>query len=231
MTRIRRAPALLGATAVLALSACGGDDGADAGTATTEATATGTGPSTATEVGTAATTDVGTGTAATGTGAPPATTGTGDAAATEPVTITAVDYDFQDVPASVPAGTSFTLDNQGSEPHELVVMRIAEGEERSIEELLRLPDEEAQQVATFQGVAVDLAAPGSEPLFPEGPVTVTEPGRYAVLCFFPVGITDAVLREAMEAETESTGTGGGPPPLPDGEPHMARGMAAEFTVE
>jgi hypothetical protein len=47
-----------------------------------------------------------------------------------------------------------------------------------------------------------------------------EPGRYAMVCFIPVGFTPEVAAEAAASGTE-----------PEGAPHFTEGMIAEFTVE
>ena len=69
-----------------------------------------------------------------------------------------------------------------------------------------------------------VAGPGEDgmPVFGDG--SVTEPGRYAVLCFIPVGADPAAVAEAMQSATSE------PPDLGDGPPHASAGMVAEFTV-
>lgn len=148
------------------------------------------------------------------------------AAAGETITITTMDYAFEGVPDTVPAGSELTTDNQGSEPHEMVVFHIPDVEERSVQELLALPEDEEPDI-DFVGAVIQLTD-GSPPITPEGPAIVEQPGRYAMVCFFPVGLTDADLQAAMEQMEED---GEGPPPLPEGPPHFTEGMWAEFTVE
>lgn len=148
-----------------------------------------------------------------------------DDEADDSVTVTATDYAFA-VPATIPVGTELTIDNQGSEPHEVSVFHIPDEEERSLEELLALPEDEEPPL-NFKGVVIQLTD-GSDPITPEGPVVVDEPGRYALVCFFPVGLTDAELQEAM-AEMDPDAED--PPPLPEGPPHFTEGMLAEVTVE
>lgn len=150
-----------------------------------------------------------------------------EAAAGEEVEITGVDYAFQGAPTEATAGTKLTFVNGSEkEAHEMVLMRIADGEERSLEELLALPQEEAEQAAQFQGVAI--AFPGEETVYPEGDTTLAEAGRYAIICFIPVGADVAKMKEAMAAQEE--GGEGGPPDMGDGPPHFTQGMAAEITV-
>lgn len=139
----------------------------------------------------------------------------------ETIVVTAVDYRFEGLPETVPAGTKLSLVNEGGEPHELVAMRIPDEETRSVEELIQLPEEELGAIfGAGEPAAVILAATGQTDL--PGPVvgdgTLTEPGRYAVVCFLPVGSDDSIL------ESE------GPPPQGDAAPHAMHGMVAEVTV-
>lgn len=139
------------------------------------------------------------------------------------VTVTAVDYAFEGIPEPIPAGSVIGLENQGEEPHELVAFRIPDDETRTLEELLALPEDEEPPV-DFVGVAI--APTTGDPVYPEGPVTLDEPGRYAFVCFLPVGVSDEDFEAMMAAGPE-----GSPPPLPEGPPHFAEGMWAEVTVE
>lgn len=142
----------------------------------------------------------------------------------EVIEVTAVDYGFQGLPDVIGAGSTLTVTNAGNEPHELVAMRIPDDETRSVEELLALPQDEL--FAAFGGepqpATVILVAPGETDL--PGPVvgdgTLTEPGRYAILCFIPVGSDPSVL------DPEADG-----PPQSDQPPHAAHGMWAEVTVQ
>jgi hypothetical protein len=144
------------------------------------------------------------------------------------IEVTGVDYAFQDVPELVATGAELTFTNaSAAEVHELILIQIPEGENRTLEELLELPEEETADFP-FQGVLV--ALPGEDAVNPEGgtpSITVSEPGRYAVLCFIPQGADPA----AVEAALSDEGTGEGPPDLGDGTPHAALGMATEFTAE
>lgn len=143
------------------------------------------------------------------------------------IEITGVDYSFSGVPetAAVGAELTFTNDSAG-EVHEIVAFRIADGEERPLEELLELPDEETEALVEFQGVLV--ALPGEDGMNPEGEgssIVLGEAGRYAIVCFIPQGADPAVVEEAMAGGAE------GPPDMGDGIPHAFLGMAAEFQVE
>lgn len=145
-----------------------------------------------------------------------------EAAAGETVEITAVDWAFEGVPESVEAGTKLSLVNEGEEPHEVVAIRIPDDETRPVSELVALPQEELG--AVFGGepepATVVLAASGTTdtPGAVVGDGTLTEPGRYAIVCFLPVGSDDSIL------ESE------GPPPEGDAPPHVSQGMFAELVV-
>ena len=142
--------------------------------------------------------------------------------------VTAQDYEFEGVPELVAPGAEFTLTNASeAEVHEMIVVGIPADETRTLEELLELPEEETADFP-FQGVLV--ALPGDEAVSPEtgeSSITVSEPGRYAVVCFIPQGADPAVVEEAMASGEESEG----PPDMGDGTPHAFLGMATEFTVE
>lgn len=139
------------------------------------------------------------------------------------VTVTAVDYAYEDIPDPLPAGSVISLDNQGSEPHEITAFFIPAAETRSIEELLALPEDEEPPVE-FSGVAV--ATTDGNVIYPEGPLILEEPGRYAFVCFLPQGITDEQIQQIAQ-ETAP----GEEPSFPEGPPHFTLGMWAEVTVE
>ncbi|HUF32602.1 MAG TPA: hypothetical protein VMN58_05265 [Acidimicrobiales bacterium] len=125
------------------------------------------------------------------------------------VEVSAVDYAFDGVADSVPAGTvAFELTNDGDELHEMVVVRKVDDEDRTFAELLELPEEEAQRLVTF--VTAGFSAPGAT----AWSVGELEAGEHALLCFIPVGTVD-----------EDQALAG------DGPPHHTRGMVHVFTVE
>ena len=143
----------------------------------------------------------------------------------ETVEVTAVDYAFEGLPSTLAAGTQLSLANASeAEAHELVAIRIPDEETRPVGELVALSDEEIQQVfGTTAPATVILAAPGETDV--PGPVvgdgSLSEPGRYAVVCFLPVGGDPAVV---LDPNAEG-------PPESDAPPHAAEGMFAEVTVE
>lgn len=161
-------------------------------------------------------------------------------------TVRAVDYAFEDVPPTIPAGiVGFDLQNEGNEVHEMVVFRINDDVDLSIEELAQLPEDEAFSMVEF--VTAAFAEPGgSDMTFQE-----LRSGRYGMLCFVPVGTTDLSILEgppdqAGEATADDTGTseatmttepmttgGTGEAPGDAGEmgpPHFTVGMWYEFEV-
>lgn len=95
------------------------------------------------------------------------------------VTITATEFSFDDVPATVPAGdVTFRLRNDGAMSHNAQLFQIpASSEERYLDD--------STFEAAMQG-ATSIGGPGSvEPLTTSNPVTVTlQPGTYAFHCWF-----------------------------------------------
>ena len=124
------------------------------------------------------------------------------------IDVVAKDYEFEGAEA-LDAGGSFaiTLTNEGTELHEMAIVKLAEGEDRPLEELLA-----AEEEPETTDVAFGFACPGSSTTFN---ADVSEPGRYVALCFIPVGTTPETDPSAFEQ--------GGPP-------HAANGMVHEFTV-
>ena len=124
------------------------------------------------------------------------------------VEVTAIDYAFDADLDSLEAGTTaFQFANQGEEMHEMVLMRVNDDVTASVDEMLALPQEEAESMVTFLGAA--FAAPGSESTM----FTDLGDGRYVMICFVPTGAT------SMEAAETA-----------DGPPHFSHGMVREFTI-
>lgn len=149
----------------------------------------------------------------------PATTEAGNV-----IEVTAVDFGFENLPETIPAGTTLTLDNESPvELHELVAVRLPDDDERTVEELVASPEDLA---AYFPSVTtVVIAPPGEAGVAVEGTGRLDEPGRYAIICAIPTGADPA---EYMEAAAEAKG---GPPEVEGGPPHFVHGMFAEVTVE
>lgn len=165
----------------------------------------------------------------------------------ETVDVTAVDYDFEGVPETIASGdvTGFRFSNEGTEVHEMVLFNLGD-DERPLEELLELPDEELEGVLTFAGAA--FAGPGGQ----DGTFQQLEPGRHAMVCFIPLGTmsleqleegpppeegggdpSEAASGEPAPSEEASAGgtdhaEGHGEEP---GPPHFTQGMVVEFMVE
>jgi hypothetical protein len=122
--------------------------------------------------------------------------------------VTAVEYEFQGMPSSVDTGINlFDFDNQGAEIHEIVIVRI-KGDETA-EELLDLPEKQVEKKVEF--IAATGAAQGETSVVY---ADLKRPGRYAAVCFVPVGATSE--EAAQDAE---------------GPPHAVEGMVTEFEVE
>ena len=119
----------------------------------------------------------------------------------------AIDYAFEGVPATLPAGTTIvTLDNQSAagEFHELTMARINDGVSETVEQILAMSDTDA-------AARVSLAASASAEVGEIGGATIDlVPGRYLYACFVPMGSIGA-----------QEGTG---------DPHYLSGMYGEFTV-
>jgi hypothetical protein len=121
------------------------------------------------------------------------------------VPVTAIDYEFQGVPATLPAGAAkFKLTNTApKEDHEMAVLKLnAEGESLSIEKLLALPEKKAQKYFD-ESASTFMFAPAGQTGY--GFVTL-EPGKYAYACFLSQGGKK------------------------NGKPHFMLGMQGSFTV-
>lgn len=114
-------------------------------------------------------------------------------AASDQVDVTAVEYEFQGVPESLAEGEfTFTLTNEGEEPHELYLFYITGAQ--TVAELLELPENEVNELT--QAVERVEAKPGGSDEFTAGLV----PGRFGYACFVesPDGTPHAFLGMAGE---------------------------------
>lgn len=119
--------------------------------------------------------------------------------------VVAEEYTFSGIADEGPGGlTSFDFANQGEEVHELLIVRRKDGVTDSYDDILEMPEEEA--MAKTEVVAQAFAAPGDA----DHVLVDLEPGDYLALCAIPQGMTDLTS------------------PPPDGPPHLAMGMHAEF---
>jgi len=147
------------------------------------------------------------------------------AAEAKTVEVNAMDYAFENLPKEVEAGTKLKLVNKSTkELHELVAFRLPDGETRPVSELVKLPQEEVEKLLTGQPAAVLLAPPGGEQITAVGDGTLTEPGRYAIICAIPTGADPAAYLKAASENPD------GPPEVPGGPPHLVAGMFGELTV-
>lgn len=130
------------------------------------------------------------------------------------VSVTAEDYKFSGVDRRIDAGpTVFTFDNDGTEYHELLVLRRNDGVDQPVEELLALDEETVSSMITDTGAA--FAGPGTTSYT----AIDLQPGKYIAICFIPTGLTTQVFDEMMATGAE-----------PQGQPHAMNGMIAEFEV-
>ena len=132
------------------------------------------------------------------------------------------DFSFGDLPDEVPTGTRFAIDNTSeSELHELVAVRLADGDERTTDEIVDAGLEEV--FAAGPPAIVLLAAPGGEQIAAVGDGVLAEPGRYLLVCAIPTGA------DPMEY-IEAAATSDGPPQVDGGPPHFVNGMVDDITV-
>lgn len=138
--------------------------------------------------------------------------------------VTLSDFSFAGLPETIAAGSTLRVVNDApSELHELVAFRIPDDEDRSVEELVTLPPGEMMSTLGAP-VMVLLAAPGAEQITAVGNGTLAEPGRYALICTIPTGVDPDTYLQAAAA------SGGAPPQVAGGPPHLAHGMFTEVEV-
>ncbi len=131
------------------------------------------------------------------------------------------DFTYDSLPDEVAAGTRIEVANTSeTELHEFVAYRLGAGDDRSADSVVA---DVAALVAGGPPVAVLLAAPGGDQIATVGDGTLSEPGRYIILCAIPTGAdVDAYLAAAATSD--------GPPQVDGGPPHFMNGMFAEITV-
>jgi hypothetical protein len=127
-------------------------------------------------------------------------------------TVTARDYAFEGMPDEIDAGVvSIELANEGTEYHELALVKKKDGVTESFDEILALADEDEQQAKAEFVTGIEATAPEST----EYTVVELEPGSYLLACFLSVGSTP----DRFERETGV-----------DGPLHVSKGMRRELTV-
>lgn len=145
-----------------------------------------------------------------------------ETASSKRLKIKAVDFGFEGVPPRIKAGTALELVNESKvEAHELVAVRLPDGERRSSAELAKLPQDELMMFFSGPPALVLMAPPGGgKQVIAEGDGTLTRPGRYLLLCTVPTGADpEAFLHSTAPGEVH-----GGPP-------HFLVGMHGEVIVE
>ena len=156
-----------------------------------------------------------------------------EAAAEGPVVqVTAVEYAFQGLPTSLPAGTQLGFTNAGAEVHEMVLVRIADDTTETLDELLAMDaqgrDPVAEGLVEMIGENGPLfAAPGTTA---EGTLLLEREGRYVVLCFIPQGLTDVSVLESLGPDTDPADMPPEVQAIMANPPHFTLGMIQEFTV-
>lgn len=146
-----------------------------------------------------------------------------DADATDGVLdVTLTDFSYGELPDDVSAGTRLQIDNASeTELHELVAVRLADGDDRSVDEIVASGLDEV--LSAGPPAAVLLAAPGGKQIAAVGDGVLAEPGRYLLLCAIPTG---ADVQEYLDAAKTSDG----PPQVEGGPPHFVHGMVDDLVV-
>ncbi len=143
--------------------------------------------------------------------------------------VEAFDYGFSGLPAELRVGDAIELVNTSStEYHNLVVIRLDSGDDRSIEDYMALPlgAEEIPQPG-FSLIGVLHAAPGESAF--DGRIRLQVPGRYLLFDMVPQG-ADVALVSAAVNPADSSDIGGSPRNIPGGPLGYEHGMIAIVTV-
>jgi hypothetical protein len=128
------------------------------------------------------------------------------------IDVTATDHAFDGIPADAEAGnTLIQITNDGTEYHEVLLQRVQQGETRSVEEILALPDDEGGDLLDYLGNA--FAPPG----LGNWAVVDLSAGRYGAMCFIPTGATTPEALHSGQADDTA-------------QPHATQGMLAEMQV-
>jgi hypothetical protein len=132
------------------------------------------------------------------------------------VDVVGTDYAFSDVGTDLTGPVTFAFRNEGTDLHEMVIVRKNDGVTTSFEELLALPEDEAFEQVQFVGQTMAEAGQTAPDM-----LTATDPGEYLMVCFIPQGMTTIPSLDPNAS---------GPPDLGDGPPHFTLGMLQEFTI-
>lgn len=132
------------------------------------------------------------------------------------VDVVGTDYAFSDFGTELQGPVTFAFRNEGTDLHEMVIVRKNDGVTTSFEELLALPEDEAFAQVQFVGQTMAVAGETAPDM-----LTATDPGEYLMVCFIPQG-----LKTIPSLDPNASG----PPDLGDGPPHFTLGMLKEFTI-
>jgi hypothetical protein len=148
------------------------------------------------------------------------------------IEVVADDYFYEGIPETVPVGTRLSLFNSSArEFHEMVVFKLDPAEQRTTEELSKLPNAELigrhdlGAVGVGEVLSVVFAMPESEQYtyVRDAPI-LAEEGRYIIFCGIPVGMDPIEARNA-------TGQGSIDDVDIDGAPrHYQVGMMTEIVA-
>jgi hypothetical protein len=124
------------------------------------------------------------------------------------VQVTGVDYEFQGLPKTLPAGkTAIQFTDAGAELHMLDLFRIKTKD--SLKKLLALPQKDLGKKVQDLGSADVTTLGGTAYVFAD-----LKGGRYGAACFFPVGATSLAALQNSK-----------------GAPHWKEGMYQEVKVQ
>ena len=138
------------------------------------------------------------------------------------VDVAAVDWAFGGIPLELTEGSAaFRVTNIGDEMHEMGILRKVDGVTLSWDEIVPIVAEsflnetdEADQYVEWVGHAWVPTSENAAVAYADLP-----PGDYAAFCMLPIGTTQDMAEEDMEALAG-----------PDHEAHWQHGMLQEFTV-
>jgi len=134
------------------------------------------------------------------------------------------DYRFDGVPATAEPGTRLSLyNNSSAEFHEMVIFKLNPDEQRTTEELSKLPLDEINTFSVGRLQSIVFAMPESDQYtYGAGPPVLPEEGRYLIFCAINVG------SDPVEARNDAAR---GPAAAIDGIPrHYQVGMMTEIVV-
>jgi hypothetical protein len=155
-----------------------------------------------------------------------ATSTTGMPADDQVVEVELADFAFEGLPDTVPVGTRLAVTNSSTvELHKLSALPLPDDEVRPVEELIALPGRELAAILRVRPATVLVAGPGGPQVNEVGDGTLSEPGRYLLICAVPIGLDPDEYLDALE------GDGRRPQVTGEGDPHFKHGMVADIVVE